>query len=235
MPGSGRSPGEGNGNPLQHSSLEKSMVRGAWRATVHAVAKRWTQLSSCACVHTHTHTHTHTSRSPGSPRPRPSSRTSSYVLILEVLGLSWSPGSKFLLLWFLIVSHCGCSEISTLLHRMSNCFTSRISDPILLIQGHLNSILNIKALKSGDCLFEVQRSGRSFPFPSTTLYLRVSHFFRTKLDLLQGTLIYQTDKCQVFFTGLVLCDLTLIIVLGKESLPGFGLLWGTEPLPAWVL
>ena len=66
MPGSGRSPGEGNGNPLQYSSLEKSMVRGAWRATVHGVAKTWTQLSSCVCVrahtrtHTHTHTHTHT-------------------------------------------------------------------------------------------------------------------------------------------------------------------------------
>ena len=37
--GSGRSPGGGNGNPLQYSSLEKPMDRGAWRATVHRVAK----------------------------------------------------------------------------------------------------------------------------------------------------------------------------------------------------
>ena len=37
--GSGRSPGEGNGNPLQYSCLGKSMDRGAWRATVHWVAK----------------------------------------------------------------------------------------------------------------------------------------------------------------------------------------------------
>ena len=39
FPGSGRSPGEGNGNPLQYSCLENSMDRGAWRATVHRVAK----------------------------------------------------------------------------------------------------------------------------------------------------------------------------------------------------
>ena len=38
IPGSGRSPGEGNGNPLQYSCLENSMDRGAWRATVHGVA-----------------------------------------------------------------------------------------------------------------------------------------------------------------------------------------------------
>ena len=39
IPGSGRSLGEGNGNPLQYSCLGNSMDRGAWRATVHGVAK----------------------------------------------------------------------------------------------------------------------------------------------------------------------------------------------------
>ena len=39
IPGSGRSPGVGNGNPLQYSCLENSMDRGAWRATVHGAAK----------------------------------------------------------------------------------------------------------------------------------------------------------------------------------------------------
>ena len=39
IPGSVRSPGEGNGNPLQYSCLENPMDRGAWRATVHGVAK----------------------------------------------------------------------------------------------------------------------------------------------------------------------------------------------------
>ena len=39
IPGLGRLPGEGNGNPLQYSCLEDSMFRGAWRATVHGVAK----------------------------------------------------------------------------------------------------------------------------------------------------------------------------------------------------
>ena len=49
-PRSGRSPGEGNGYPLQYSCLENLMDRGAWRATVHGVAKSWTQLST---QHTH--------------------------------------------------------------------------------------------------------------------------------------------------------------------------------------
>ena len=39
IPGSGRSLGGGHGSPLQHSCLENPMDRGAWRATVHAVAK----------------------------------------------------------------------------------------------------------------------------------------------------------------------------------------------------
>ena len=39
IPKLGRSPGEGNGNPLQYSCLENSMDRGAWRDTVHGVAK----------------------------------------------------------------------------------------------------------------------------------------------------------------------------------------------------
>ena len=44
IPGSGRSPGEGNGNPLQYSCLENPMDRGAWQATVHGVAKSQTRL-----------------------------------------------------------------------------------------------------------------------------------------------------------------------------------------------
>ena len=45
IPGLGRSPGEGNGNPLQYSCLENSMDGGAWWATVHGVAKSRTLLS----------------------------------------------------------------------------------------------------------------------------------------------------------------------------------------------
>ena len=48
IPESGRSPGEGNGNPLQFSCLENPMDKRAWQATVHGVSKSWTQLS----VHT---------------------------------------------------------------------------------------------------------------------------------------------------------------------------------------
>ena len=45
-PGLGRSPGEGHGYPLQYSCLENPMDRGAWRATVHGVAKSRTGLCS---------------------------------------------------------------------------------------------------------------------------------------------------------------------------------------------
>ena len=44
IPGSGRSPGRGHGNPLQYSCLENPMDRGAWRAMVHGVAKSRTRL-----------------------------------------------------------------------------------------------------------------------------------------------------------------------------------------------
>ena len=49
VPGLGRSPGEGNDNPLQYSRLENSMDRGAWQATIHGVEKSWARLS----MHTH--------------------------------------------------------------------------------------------------------------------------------------------------------------------------------------
>ena len=42
IPGSGRSPGEGDGNPFQYSCLENPMDRGAWQATVHKVGKSHT-------------------------------------------------------------------------------------------------------------------------------------------------------------------------------------------------
>ena len=50
-PGSGRSPGRGNGNPLQCSCLENPMDREAWQATVHKVTKSWTRLKQL-CMHT---------------------------------------------------------------------------------------------------------------------------------------------------------------------------------------
>ena len=45
--GSGRSPGEGHGNPLWYCCLENPKDRGAWWATAHRVSKSWTQLSTC--------------------------------------------------------------------------------------------------------------------------------------------------------------------------------------------
>ena len=51
IPGLGRSPGEGNGNPLQYSFPENPMDRGAWQATVHGVTKSQTRLSNFTSLH----------------------------------------------------------------------------------------------------------------------------------------------------------------------------------------
>ena len=50
IPGWGKSPGGGNGDPLQYSCLENSMDRGTWWATVHRVTKSWTRLRTCTCL-----------------------------------------------------------------------------------------------------------------------------------------------------------------------------------------
>ena len=54
IPGLGRSPGEGHGNPLQYSCLENPMDRGAWQATVHGVTWSQTRLSDYHFDFTHT-------------------------------------------------------------------------------------------------------------------------------------------------------------------------------------
>ena len=55
IPGSGRSPGKGNDNPLHFSCLGSPMDRGAWQVTVLGVAKSWTQLKQLSIAQT-THT-----------------------------------------------------------------------------------------------------------------------------------------------------------------------------------
>ena len=50
IPGLGRSPGKGNGNPLQYSCPENSKDTGAWWPTVRGITKSWTRLSDCACI-----------------------------------------------------------------------------------------------------------------------------------------------------------------------------------------
>ena len=64
IPWSGRSPREGNGNPLQDSHLENPMDRGAWRGIVYGVSESDMTEHVCVHIHTHTHTHTHTQTPP---------------------------------------------------------------------------------------------------------------------------------------------------------------------------
>ena len=64
LPRSGRSPGVGNGNPLQYSCMKNSMDRRAWWAIVHAVARVghvWAYACTrvCTCAHAHTHAYTY--------------------------------------------------------------------------------------------------------------------------------------------------------------------------------
>ena len=72
IPGSGRSLGEGNGYPLQYSGPENSMDRGAWRPTVHGVAKSQTRLSKFLHIlHSTTSRHQMSGFSPHWPIPWP--------------------------------------------------------------------------------------------------------------------------------------------------------------------
>ena len=59
IPGSGRFPGRGNGNPLQYSCLKNPTDRGTWWAIVHGAAKEL-DLTERLNTNTHTRTHTHT-------------------------------------------------------------------------------------------------------------------------------------------------------------------------------
>ena len=56
IPGSEKSPGEGDSNPLQYSCLEKPLDRGAWRAVAHRITKSWTRLRSMA-IHIYIYTY----------------------------------------------------------------------------------------------------------------------------------------------------------------------------------
>ena len=58
-PESGRSSGEGDGNPFQYSCLENPMDRGTWQVTVHSITKSWTPLSERVCTLRQALEHTH--------------------------------------------------------------------------------------------------------------------------------------------------------------------------------
>ena len=84
IPGLGRSPGGGHGNPLQHPCLESPMDRGAWWATVHGVAQSdMMEVTWHAQMHT---VHTHRFQSPNSSRPtRPPTTSTRLFLCLRLV------------------------------------------------------------------------------------------------------------------------------------------------------
>ena len=78
--GSGRSPGEGNGNPLQYSCIRNPMDRGTWRGTVHEAAKNQALLSDWTLTHTKAFKILHsTSKESSSARKLPGRNQSPYL------------------------------------------------------------------------------------------------------------------------------------------------------------
>ena len=106
IPGLGRSPGGGNGHPLQDSCLENPMDRGAWGATDHGVAKSRTQLSTHSNVifHSRGFQRSPSHRESGSvPGPSVSEGTKNYFVILQDFpSLLLFPASGFFFLFILI-------------------------------------------------------------------------------------------------------------------------------------
>ena len=108
IPGSGRPPGGGHGNPLQNSCLGNPMDRGAWQSMVHRISKSRTRLK---WLSTHTHTHTFQSRSSwswnsavelGERRPVPSNTPGPSV---RTRGLTHSvSGGELLFLVYFVLS-----------------------------------------------------------------------------------------------------------------------------------
>ena len=90
IPGSGRSPGEGSGNPLQYSCLENPKDRGAWWAAVHGVARSRTRLSA---FHFQEHLRGREGWVPGNLRPGPGEIYSKFLgrLLLFSELYSFSP------------------------------------------------------------------------------------------------------------------------------------------------
>ena len=90
-PGSGRSPGEWNSNPLQYSCLKTSMDRGAWQTTVHGVTKSRTRLST----HTHRAVQTKLNDSPlHTNRPSPHSPDWGSGLLQILIQREMQPGGS---------------------------------------------------------------------------------------------------------------------------------------------
>ena len=94
IPGSGRSPGGGNGNPLQYSCLGIPTDRGAWWSAVNGVLKSWKPLSDRA--------HTHQTDSQGLGIPSSFCRSFLLAFIYSYIGTKWIkclfPPLKFMLL-----------------------------------------------------------------------------------------------------------------------------------------
>ena len=124
IPGSGRSPGEGNGNPLQYSGLENPMDRGAWQAAVHGVTKSWTRLNDFTFTfHFHalqkemaTHSSVLAWRIPGTGEPGglPSMGSQSRTRLKRLSSSSSSGSSKEIVHWAVTSL---CANLAIVAHR----------------------------------------------------------------------------------------------------------------------
>ena len=156
IPGSGRSPGEGNGNSLQYSCLENPMDGGGWCAIVHRVTKSRTWLSKFTSLH-------FTSSLNKTWHIRPGNKVDDSRILIET-GVSGSPRVGFLcmvLCWYSLVG---------LTHLFSN-----------ILFASIFSLLLWKTMVSRDFPFQEQREILIFWSPKQYLYSRLFEFGKPKL------------------------------------------------------
>ena len=131
IPESGRSPGGGNGNRLQYSCLKHLLDQGAWRATVHGVAKSWMWWSHWACIHTKVDR-----VGPSGPSWR-----QGQILVTRLLGLcaqSWSHRDQFP---DHSVSALNSPELHSMVHGISamiRCLKFFSANPLFQIFGPIS-------------------------------------------------------------------------------------------------
>ena len=143
IPGSGRSPGGGYGNPLQYFCLENPMNGGTWLATVHEVAKSWTQLKQLLWPAAHIKTHT----------SLPSLKWSLSLCLarsypFKYLTQNHSNHVNILSTWGFYSSQCLCHSFQSYLWQISSnkLSTITINNSLHLFRthyGHLNPLKEI--------------------------------------------------------------------------------------------
>ena len=129
IPGSGRSPGEGNGNPLQYYCLENSMDRGPWRAVVYRDTTGDTRLTACIGVVLDFHIYKHTWEV-GIPGSVPDHHNKENTEIKHITQIFWFPSAYKIYVYTTLLSN-KCTTALCLLKKVCTL----IKNTLLLKKG----------------------------------------------------------------------------------------------------